>query len=188
MRRLAAALLLLGLATPAAAEPLRYQLDAARSRVSFEADFTQGVIRGQMPVRAAELVLDFDRAAASRVRVTLDPAAARANIPFATEALKGSSVLDTRRFPEILFESTAVRATPTGATIAGRITIRGVTRMVMLDARLYRPEGSQADERDALSVLLTGSVPRSAFGASGFPDMVGDVVRLKILARIRRAG
>jgi polyisoprenoid-binding protein YceI len=35
-------------------------------------------------------------------------------------------------------------------------------------------------------VRLVGKVKRSAFGATGWSDMVGDEVRLDILARIAR--
>lgn len=188
------ALRIFGLATgtgmvPAAnAAALTYVLDTAGSTVGFETDFGQTPIRGRMPVTAARLSLDFDHAAASEVEVTLRADRAKASFPFATEAMKGASVLDTRRHPEIRFVSTAVRRTDTGAAITGRITIRGVTRDITLDARLYRPKGSRPGERDNLSILLTGTVSRAAFGATGFSDMVGDEVRLKIFARIRRTG
>lgn len=175
-----------GPVSAAHAAALGYTLDPAGSTVGFETDFGQNVIKGRMPVATAELSLDFDRAAASHVDVTLDADGARANFPFATEALRGASVLDARRYPQIHFVSTKVRPTKTGATVTGLITIRGVTREITLDARLYRPKGSQAGERDNLAVLLTGAVSRSDFGATGFADMVGDEVRLKILARIRR--
>ncbi|MCU9847756.1 YceI family protein [Defluviimonas sp. WL0024] len=187
MRRIAL-ILALGLAAPAAAEPLRYRLDGANSRVGFEADFGANLIRGQMPVAAADLLLDFDDAAASRVRVTLAPDRARSNLPFATEALKSDAVLATRSHPEISFASTAVRPTATGANVTGLITIRGVTREVTLAAQLYRPKGSRPGERDTLAVLLTGRLSRAAFGAAGFSNLVGDEVRLRILARIRRNG
>ncbi len=170
------------------AAALTYVLDTEGSAVGFETDFGQTPIRGRMPVVSADLSLDFDRAAASHVKVILSADAARASFPFATEAMKGASVLDTRRYPQIRFESTKVTPTDTGATLTGLITIRGVTREVTLDARLYRPEGSAPGHRENLSILLTGKVSRAAFGATGFADMVGDEVRLKILARIRRAG
>lgn len=174
---------------PAAhAAALTYVLDTEGSAVGFETDFGQTPIRGRMPVTMARLSLDFDHAAASHVVVTLNADRARASFPFATQAMKGASVLDTRRHPEIRFESTKVRPTATGASVTGLITIRGVTREITLDARLYRPEGSQPGHRDNLSILLTGKVSRAAFGATGFADMVDDEVRLKILARIRRDG
>lgn len=175
---------LIALALPAVARPIDYRLDQSHSEVGFEADAGAQVIRGTMPVETADLTLDFDRVAGSSARVTLDAGAARAGIPFATEAMKSAGVLDTAHFAKIRFESTAFVATKTGARIMGHITIRGVTQTATLDAVIYRPPGSAPEARDRLTVLLTGSVSRSAFGASGFANLVGDEVRLRIVARI----
>ena len=64
---LLASLVLCG--TPALAKPFHYQLDQTASEVAFEIDMGQGPLRGKMPVSAADLILDFDRAAASSVRL-----------------------------------------------------------------------------------------------------------------------
>ena len=125
------------------AKPFHYRLDPERSVVGFETDFGQSVIRGRMPVDAADLTLDFDAVTASQVSVTLNADGARANFPFATQAMRGEAVLATRQFPEIRFQSTAVRADGPGALVTGEITIRGVTRPVTLEARLFRDEGTQ---------------------------------------------
>ena len=50
---------------------------------------------------------------------------------------------------------------------------------------LLRGEG--VPKGDALAVRLTGEVHRAEFGATGWLDMVGDVVRLDIVAEIRKA-
>ncbi|MDZ7908963.1 MAG: hypothetical protein U5N10_12565 [Gemmobacter sp.] len=39
-----------------------------------------------------------------------------------------------------------------------------------------------------MTVHLTGRISRADFGATGWADMVGDVVTLDILARITRTG
>lgn len=178
--------LLLG--ASAGAAPIPYTYDPEGSAVGFEVDFGPTPIRGRMPVAGIDLAIDFDRVANSHVDVTLDPNGAVANIPFATQAMKGASVLDTANHPEIRFESTRVAPAGDGrATITGRVTLRGVTREVVLDAVIYRPPGSDPGERDDLKILISGAMSRADFGATGFPDMVGDTVRLKILAHIRRA-
>jgi polyisoprenoid-binding protein YceI len=94
--------------------------------------------------------------------------------------------LDAARPPEIVFQSTAVTRNGDGARIAGNITIRGVTRPITLDATIYRQAGTAAGDLSHLSVHLTGRVMRSAFGATGWADMVADEVRLDILARVDR--
>ncbi|MCY1128039.1 YceI family protein [Frigidibacter sp. RF13] len=171
-------------AAPAAAKPLHYLLDPSQSEVGFSVDVGQSPLKGRMPVASADLILDFDKAAASRIRVTLSPGGAQMGLPFATGAMKSPEVLDTARFPAISFESIRVRPTDSGAEVEGRITIRDVTRPITLQARLFRPEGSAEGTREALTVKLSGAVNRSEFGATGFADMVGDRVELNISARI----
>jgi polyisoprenoid-binding protein YceI len=71
--------------------------------------------------------------------------------------------------------------------VVGNLTIRGVTRPVRLAAQLYRQKGTAEGDRSRLSIRLTGSVSRAAFGATGWADLVGDTVAIDILARIARA-
>ena len=68
------------------------------------------------------------------------------------------------------------------------MTLRGVTRPVVLRGRILRQSGAAEDDFSRLTVALRGQVSRSAFGADGWAGMVGDVITLDILARIQRAG
>jgi polyisoprenoid-binding protein YceI len=170
--------------TAAKASPRAYDLDTSGSVVAFQVGFGTSPIRGSMPVESADLLLDFDRVAQSRVTVTLSTQKAKASLPFAAEAMKAANVLDTARFPTMQFHSTAIRATKDGATIDGDLTLRGVTHPLRLNATIFRQQGTQAGDKTRLTLHLTGSVQRSAYGASGWPDMVGDTVDIDIRARI----
>ena len=170
---------------PAHAAPESYRLDASRSTVSFTDDLDSAAKIGRMPVRSADL-LDLDNVSASRVLVTLDAHAARAGFILATEAMKSRQVLDTARFPDIHFRSTRIRGDLRSATVTGELTLRGVTRPVTLEARLFRQRGTQANDRNNLVVELTGDISRAAFGANGYRNLVGDTIRLRIIARISR--
>ncbi len=173
-----------GLAQPLAARPQTYVLDPAGSEVAFEIGVGKNPLRGVMPVSRADLTLDFDHAAASRVDVTLDVTGARMALPFATEAVKGAQVLDAARFREIRFQSLRLNANGQTAAVDGNLTIRGITRPITLAAQIFRPKGSVEGDRSALIVHLKGTVSRSAFGASGYGDLVGDPVAIDIRARI----
>ena len=172
------------LAAPLVAAPVPYAIEAAKSSVGFETDFGPDKITGSMPVTRADLVLDFANSAKSTVAVTLNIAGASASFPFAAQALKGPKVLDAATYPDITFASTAVRPKGDGAEVRGNVTIRGVTKPMVLEAQIYRQDGFVEGDFSHLSVLLTGTVHRSDFGATGWADMVGDEVRLRILARI----
>jgi polyisoprenoid-binding protein YceI len=174
------------LAAPAFAAPADYVLEPDTSTVGFETDFGAQDITGRFPITQANLTLDFDTAANSTIDVILDVSRATASFPFAADALKGSNVLDARNHPTIRFVSTRIRAEGAGATVQGNLTIRGVTRPVTLAAEIFRQQGYAEGDRSHLTVTLRGAVSRSAFGATGFADMVGDEVRLDIRARIAR--
>jgi polyisoprenoid-binding protein YceI len=169
---------------PAGAAAVHYALDAARSNVRFETDFGADKITGDMPVSAADLTLDFANVANSKVAVQLDVSNASASFPFAAQALKGPKVLDAGSHPQITFQSTSVKRSGDGAKVTGNITIRGVTRPMVLDATIYRQKGTDAGDLSHLTIRLVGSVRRSEFGATGWADMVSDEVRLDILARV----
>lgn len=174
------------LPNPLAAAPANYVLQPATSTVGFETDFGKDHITGKMPITAADLILDFDRIANCKVAVTLDASNAQASFPFAAQALKGPKVLDTQTYPNITFQSTSVTVRGDGATVTGIVTIRGVSRPMDLRAQIYRQKDTVAGDLRHLSIHLTGAVLRSNFGANGWNDMVGDEVRLDILARIVR--
>lgn len=178
--------LFLCLATPALAAPANYTLEPAKSTVGFSTDFGPDHITGHMPVTRAELTLDFQRVANSKVAVTLNVANADASFPFATQAMKGPKVLDAGSHPDITFASTSIAPDGDGATVQGNVTIRGVTRPMTLKASIYRQQGTEAGDLSHLTVRLVGSVQRSDFGATGWSDMVGDTVQLDIVARIAR--
>lgn len=180
------------LADKVTAAPTRYQLDAQASTVGFV--FTLGGARqnGTMQVTTAEIFVDPANLAASRVDISLDVDSVRTPLPFARQALIGPDLLDVGQFPTIRFISTKVRLAADGrlsggATISGNLTVHGVTRQVMLDAGLFRAKGSAPDDLSLLTVQLSGQLSRSAFGASGYGDLVGDPVDLNIVAVIRVA-
>jgi polyisoprenoid-binding protein YceI len=102
--------------------------------------------------------------------------------------MKGPKVLEAESHPVIAFRSTAVRPKGDGAEVTGEVTIRGVTRPMVLDAVIWRQRGTEAGDRSRLTVQLTGRLKRSDFGATGWSDLVGDEVRLTIIARIAQDG
>ena len=82
-------LLLLALAAPAAASPASYVLEPDISSVAFETDFGPDHITGKMPLLRADLSLDFDQVARSKVDVAVDVTGADGSFPFAAQAMKG---------------------------------------------------------------------------------------------------
>jgi polyisoprenoid-binding protein YceI len=174
------------------AAPVNYALQSDRSEVAFVYRLSGVESRGTMPVSQARILIDFDTFTASSVDVSVDVRGARTDLIFATEALKVGSVLDARNHPIIRFQSTAIRPNDlrnlsAGGKIDGLLTIRGVTRPVTLDASLFRQQGTEAGDLSQLSFRISGAIDRSAFGANGYRDLVADMIKLDIAARVVRA-
>ncbi|MCT8159571.1 YceI family protein [Pseudoruegeria sp. SHC-113] len=174
-------------ATPVAAAPVGYALQPEASTVGFSYFLNAERVRGQMPVAEADIRIDFTDVSRSSVSVTLLPARADAGLPFATEAMLGGQVLDVANHPTITFQSRSITGSPARAQMQGDLTIRGITRPVTLQARLYRQRGQAEGDLSQLTILLTGRISRGAFGADGFPQFVQDPIDLSIRARIQRA-
>jgi polyisoprenoid-binding protein YceI len=175
--------------SPAISAPTRYALRQSESRVGFRFTLSGVPTQGSMPVQSAEIVIDPQNLAASRVDVTVKVIGAQTSLFFATQALVGPQVLDAARFPTIRFVSRSVQLARDGrlsggARISGLLTMRGVTRPITLNANLLREPGSAPDDLRNLIVRLDGVLNRSAFGATGYPDLVGNRVDLDILAVI----
>ena len=173
------------------AAPLNYALEARSSEVGFVFTLNKTAAKGSMPVRSAEITIDPAALQRSSVDVTVDVRKARTGFIFATEALKAASVLNAKKYDNIRFTSTRIRLNGAGqlsdgAKIDGNLTIRGITRPVTLNAALFRQRGSEAGDLSRLSFRINGTVSRSAFGASGYANLVDDTVQLNIVARVKR--
>ncbi len=188
LRALAAVSVWVAITISAAAAPVPYRLDTDRSKVGFQVRFGPDRITGQIPVQSADIQVDFQNAANNRVHVVLAPTGARASFPFATQAMRGPKVLAADRFPTMTFRSTGIRLhSLQSAEIAGRLTLRGQTHPVTLRAQLFRQRGTDPGDLSRLLLRVTGQIKRSAWGATGWIDMVSDEIDLDMIIRIERA-
>ncbi|MEM9318850.1 MAG: YceI family protein [Pseudomonadota bacterium] len=185
--RLVLPLVLLCLAAgPIWSAPHAYELDRARSDVTFTWFLGDDAIAGNIPIETATMILDLEAVGRSDVRVSLGADAAQAGFIIATQALRGPDVFDTQNHPRITFQSEAFRVSGNQVQVDGRVTIRGVTRPMVMHATLHRQAGAVPDDADRLAVHLTGAINRHDFGASGFANQVGARVEISILAYIAR--
>ena len=169
------------------AAPTSFILDAERSRVEFTWFYGQNAVGGEIDIDGAEVVLDLDRIGQSDVQVALDAGSAKAGFLFATQALRGPRMFDAESFPQITFASRDFRLADGAVAVDGAVTIRGVTQPMVMQARLFRQEGTTPADRDHLAIELVGAIDRHEFGASGWADEVGAQVEFRILAYIDRA-
>lgn len=168
------------------AMPIGYNLIKKKSQIGFTYQFGEVEIMGRFVEYNADISIDFERPANSHVSVVLNTGTARAGFVFATQALRSKKILDAAKYPDIEFVSNSVSADGKNIAIKGMITVRGITKPLALNAQLLRALGTKPSERENLRMRITGKINRHDFGASGFPNDVGEMLGIKIDAQIIR--
>jgi len=143
----------------------------------------------------AKLAFDPKNLGASSVTATIDAKSIETDYPDPVQLdfnaqLQSEPWLDTAQFPEMTFRSTKVDASgPSHLRIDGELTLRGVTRPVVLEAKLNGGyAGFQMDPHARIGFSARGALKRSEFGISfGIPEPgsnmgVGDTVEIIIEA------
>lgn len=121
------------------------------------------------------IVFDPDAPATSSVDVTIDAKSVDLNDVKWNDHVKNADFLDTEKFPNITFKSTKIEVTgEKTANITGDLTIRGVTKPVVL-ATVFNKMDKHPMKGDVVAGFsATTKFKRSDFGVSyGVPN-VGD--------------
>ncbi len=89
------------------------------------------------------------------------------DLEFRDKDLKSENWLDAAKYPLIVFTSKSVQKKSQGLSITGDLTIKGVTKEVVL--HMAQPSGVLKDARADLQVIFTGttSIDRTHFGVEG---------------------
>lgn len=142
MRLLFAAFLMLSTSPVLAGPDDPWTVDAGRSKVEFSVAQTGKFITGKVGAWTATIVLDPANLAAARIDVRLDMRTVSANSRDIDGLMLGPDFLDVKGTPEARFVSEAITAKGGDRYEArGRLTIRGMTRDVVLPFSLQIREG-----------------------------------------------
>ena len=74
----------------------------------------------------------------------------------------------------------------TQATIAGDLTLRGITKPLTLDARLHGAGANPMNKKPTVGFEATATLKRSDFGLGYAVPAVSDQVKLEITAAFER--
>lgn len=180
-RTLLAAALAAASAT-AFADPVTYELDPAHTNVIAgwnHLGFSNPVMH--FGDAKGTLVYDADDVSASSVTVTLPVAGLEGFTDAFNQHLLSEELFDAAQYPEITFTSTAVESAGQGKLrITGDLTIKGITRPVVLDATLNGRGEHPMAGREAIGFDATTTVKRSEFGLGYAVPAVSDEVVLRI--------
>jgi polyisoprenoid-binding protein YceI len=127
------------------------------------------------------LKLDPAQLSASKLEVTIPMQSVITTVSKLNDELKGEKWFDVAKFPSATFSSTKVSSTSKGELlISGNLTLHGVTKPVLLHARLVGAGVNPLDKAYTIGFEATGTVKRSEFGVSTYVPAVSDDVRLTI--------
>lgn len=165
-----------------------WQIDPSHSEIGFEVKHMMfATVRGRFRVVDGTLALgqgtDVVR---SRVTVVIESASIDTGHAQRDEHLRSPDFFDVERYPTLTFESRSVRRGDGGKlTVAGDLTIRGVTRPVSLDVT-ESGRGVDPWGNERVGFTATTTIDRRDFGltwnqaleAGGI--LVGNEVRIRI--------
>ena len=127
------------------------------------------------------IVYDADKVSASSVQVTLPLKGLSANAADFYDHLTSGDWFDAAQFPAATFKSTQVESVGEGKLkVTGNLTIKGVTKPVVLDVTLNKAGEQPMAKRAAVGFDATATVKRSDFGLAKYVPNVSDEVKLRI--------
>jgi len=127
------------------------------------------------------IVYDADKVSASSVQVTLPLTGLSALAADFYDHLTGDKWFDAAKFPAATFKSTKVEAAGEGKLkVTGDLTVKGVTKPVVLNVTLNKAGEQPMAKRAAIGFDATATVQRSDFGLGAYVPNVSDEVELRI--------
>jgi polyisoprenoid-binding protein YceI len=119
--------------TAGAAFAADYQIDSAHSQAGFTVRHMMVTnVRGAFSSVAGKVSFDSKNPAASMIDATIDVRTVDTRDPKRDEHLKGADFFDTGKFPSMTFKSTSVAKAGKALKVMGDLTIKGVTKPVVL--------------------------------------------------------
>jgi polyisoprenoid-binding protein YceI len=174
-------LILLLLLLPMAAQAAPWTLDP-ETEVTVMVPWRGSTVAVHFPTLSGRI--DFDEAHPERAKaaITVKTGDASTGVAVADQLLRGRDYLDTAKYPTIGFQlDRLTRTSKSTADVAGRITLRGVTRPVGFTARVTRYGPAKEDpSRFEAGFELDGRIDRTEFGSTGGLPEVAAVLPVHI--------
>lgn len=184
MRRLlAAAAFAASLAlAPLTAQAADFTIDKTHSHVVFLVDHLgYAKVMGQFTDFAGTLSFDPADVGASKLNVTIKTDSIETQLAERNKHLKGADWFNATEFPEIKFVGkTFTKKDDKTGTIAGDLTLLGVTKPVTLDVTFNKLGVNPLDKINSAGFSAKTSVKRSDFGLKTFLPAIGDQIDIAI--------
>ena len=188
MKRFISLVTLLLLALPLSALASTWSLDPDHSAAQFKVKHLMiSNVRGNFEKISATLHLDDRDITRSRVDVNIDVASINTGVNKRDDHLRSPDFFDVAKFPAMTFASTRVeKAGPGKLTVTGNLTIKGVTRPVVLRVDGLTPEVRDPWGQIRRGASATTTINRKDFGITWNKSMdnggvvVGEEVAIQL--------
>ena len=176
-----AAILSIAAAAPALAAPETYVVDGSHTFPRFSYSHLGFSTQLSRFNKTTGKVV-FDKAAKTgSVDIEIDAKSVDTGSTLFNEHIQGEDFLDTAKFPTATFKSTKVLFKgDKPAKIQGELTIKGVTKSVILTVTSFQAMPHPMQKKDAIGANATTTIKRSEFNAGKYAPHVGDEVRIDI--------
>ena len=167
-----------------------YAVESYHTQVGFSlSHFGFTNYSGMISGATGSLRLDPTNPAASKLDVSIPVQSIQTTVPLLTDELKGDKWFDVAKFPQATFTSTNVNVAGNGdVTIAGNLTLHGVTKPIVLHAHLVGAGVNPIDKAYTVGFQASGTIKRSDFGVSLYAPALGDDVELSIAGAFELKG
>jgi polyisoprenoid-binding protein YceI len=168
----------------------RWVIDPAHSSVEFAVRHLMiSTVKGRFADVQGTVILDPDDLSGAEVDVTIGAASIDTRMSQRDDHLRSGDFFDIAQHPTLTFKSRRVAGQGDQMTLVGDLTIRGVTREVVL---AVSAQGQQADPWGGTrrGFEATGKIKRSDFGLTWNQALeaggvaVGDEVKITIDAQL----
>lgn len=128
-----------------------------------------------------KIVYDAAKVGDSMVEVTLPLAGLNSHVPDFDAHLRSDDFFDAATFPNVTFKSTSVKAAGKDKLkVTGDLTIKGITKSVVLDVTINKVGIQPMAKREAAGFSATAMIKRSDFDLGLYVPNVSDAVKLTI--------
>lgn len=174
--------------TPATVQAGTYSVDSYHTLVQFGVThFGINEFFGTFPGTTGSLTIDPRNLSATVLDVTVPVASVSTTNGTLDKELVSADWFDAAQFPTMHFVSTKVTRTgATTATVAGNLTLHGVTRPVTLRATFNAAVTNPMNKAYTLGFKASGAIKRTDFGVSKYAPLVSDETTITISAAFER--
>ena len=178
---------------PGAAEVSRvtagtYKVDPNHSQVTWTVDHMGfSPLSGMFGQLAGTLTLDPARPQASKLVVEIPLSGLSVTSEGFGKHLRSADFFEADKHPAGRFVSTSVVANGTTATITGDLTLKGVTKPVVLKARFFGAGANPMSKAETVGFTATAKIKRSDWGLGYAVPVVADEVDLQITGAFEKA-